>query len=559
MNEEDALDLPPVPSIAERRGLSLVWIVPIVALIVGGVLLARGWLQKGPTLTVAFHTAEGLEPGRTEVRFKEVVIGRVTHVSFGSGRERVLVRIALDKSVESLAVEDTRFWVVRPRIGAAGISGLNTLLSGVYIGVDAGESIVSRTEFDGLESAPLVLRGEPGRSFALDAKDLGSLDVGSPLYYKRTRVGRVVGYSLDVKTDRVTVQVFVESPYEKLVTPQSRFWSASGINVAVDAGGLSVNTQSLASVLAGGLAFTNPPEAAIGSVPSAGHRFRLFADERTALAAPDGVPVRVRMLFRHSVRGLAVGAPVDLLGVEIGSVERVMLTPSAAGTQFPVEVLATIYPNRLGARLPAETQAVAGARPDHRYLKRLVEQGLRAQVRSGNLLTGQLYVALEFMPRAAPATLDARAAVPTLPTVPAALVDLQEQFGEIAARLAKLPIESLGQDLQLALQSANRAGAGMQETLIAANALMRQLGPQAQAALGDVRQTLVAAQTTLASIDRQVADADAPLQRNANAALAEVQRAARALRVLADYLQQNPQSLLLGKPDQTPLRTEVAP
>lgn len=559
MNEDDALGMPPAPTIAQRRQLSLVWIVPLVALIVGGVLLARNWLQQGPTLTVAFHTAEGLEPGRTEVRFKEVVVGRVTHVSFGKERERVLVRISLAKSVESLAVQDTRFWVVRPRVGAAGISGLSTLLSGVYIGVDAGESKDSRTEFVGMESAPLILRGEPGRSFALDARDLGSLDVGSPLYYKRTRVGRVVGYSLDPDADRVTVQVFVESPYEKLVTPQSRFWSASGINVALDAGGLSVNTQSLASVFAGGLAFSNPPDTVLGTVPAAGHRFRLFADERSALAAPDGVPVRVRMLFEHSVRGLATGAPVDLLGVEIGSVERVMLTPSSAGTQFPVEVVATIYPNRLGARLPVAVKPGAGSRPDHRYLKRLVEQGLRAQIRSGNLLTGQLYVALEFMPRAAPATINANAAIPTLPTVPAALVDLQEQFGDFASRLSKLPLESLSQELQDTLRSVGRAGAGIPETLAAANALMRQLGPQAQAALGDVRETLAAAQSTLAGIDRQVADADAPLQRNANAALAEVQRAARALRVLADYLQQHPQALLRGKPDETPVRVQGAP
>lgn len=235
--------------------LSLVWIVPLLAVVIGASLLINSLLQSGPHVVIEFRSAEGLEPGKTEVRFKEVTVGRVDTVTLSEDRKRVLVGVRLDRSMANIAVEDTHFWVVRPRVGTAGISGLNTLLSGSYIGVDAGASPKTSDHFVGLEVPPFVLRGEAGRSFVLRANDLGSLDVGSPVYYRRTRVGRVVGYALDPKNDALTVQIFIESPYEPLVTQQARFWNASGLDLTLNASGLTLNTQTLTSVIAGGIAF----------------------------------------------------------------------------------------------------------------------------------------------------------------------------------------------------------------------------------------------------------------------------------------------------------------
>jgi paraquat-inducible protein B len=224
-----------------------------------------------------------------------------------------------------VAVEDTTFWVVRPRIGVGGVSGLGTLLSGAYIGVDAGISGNSRTEFIGLEAAPYILRGEPGASFVLRAADLGSLDVGSPVYYKRTRVGRVVGYTLDPARDELLVKIFVEAPYEKLVTPQTRFWNASGVDLSLSAGGLTLNTQTLTSVLAGGIAFAQPADAPKSPAAASGSQFQLFNNRKAALAPLDGPALPVRMVFEQSLRGLNPGAAVDFLGVEIGNVSAVAL------------------------------------------------------------------------------------------------------------------------------------------------------------------------------------------------------------------------------------------
>ncbi|HEX6361519.1 MAG TPA: MlaD family protein, partial [Albitalea sp.] len=474
----------PVVTRKNRMRLSLVWLVPLVAVVIGAGLLVNALLQAGPQVQIEFRTAEGLEPGKTEVRYKEVAVGRVDAVNLSDDRQRVLVTVRLDRSAAGLAVEDTHFWVVRPRIGTAGVTGLSTLLSGAYIGMDAGTSPKARRRFVGLEAPPFVLRGEPGRSFVLQANDLGSLEVGSPVYYRRARVGRVVGYRLDPVSDELTVQIFVESPYEALVTAQARFWNASGLNLELNASGLSVNAQTIASVLVGGIAF----ERATGSesLPPAadGTRFHLFADRRSALAPPDGPSLPIRMVYHHSVRGLAAGAPVDFLGVEIGTVRSLNLQHDPQRRRYPIEVDAEIYPLRLGKLREALLRGVPpGAGADVRVLKTLVDNGLRAQLRAGNLLTGQQYVALDFVAKAPPATLDTSNGVPLVPTVPGALSELQPQIAEIVARINKVPIEEIGRDLQGTLAQAREA--------------IRQLSPQAQRSLTEVERTLRSAQESL--------------------------------------------------------------
>ena len=553
----------PVIVRANRLRFSLVWIVPLVAFLAGAVLVARTLLQTGPLITITFRNAEGLEPGRTEVRYKEVVVGRVNKVGFSPDRGRVLATVRLDKSAAGLAVNDTRFWVVRPRIGTAGISGLGTLFSGVYIGADAGSSGQDEAHFTGLEVPPFVLRGEPGRSFVLDADNLGSLEVGSPVYYRRTRVGRVAGYTLDPKRDGLDVQVLIEEPNESLVTTQSRFWNASGVDMTISASGLSVNTESIAALVAGGIAFASPPGAAPAPPAPVGQRFVLFHDRKAALAPPDGIAQRVRMVFSPGMRGLAAGASVELLGVEIGNVRTVAMQYDERSRRFPMEVVAEIYPARLGdARRGFLAPHGGDAQSDAVFLKHLVDRGLRAQLKSGSLLTGQPYVALEMMPKAPKATLDASLPTPTIPTLAGGSGDLQPQVAEILERIARIRFEQIGANLedtlkntsaasstlQDTLKSAGAATGALQQTLASANTAIQQLSPQAQQMLAEVQRSLKSLQVTLDGLDRNITQPDAPLQRNAGQALGEIQRAARALRVLGDYLQQHPESLLRGKP-----------
>jgi paraquat-inducible protein B len=332
----------------------------------------------------------------------------------------------------------------------------------------------------------------------------------------------------------------VEAPNERLVTTQSRFWNASGVDLSLSASGLKLDTQSLASMVAGGVAFANAPGP---SQPAAeGTRFTLFNDRSHALAPPDGPPLTVRMVFMQDTRGLSVGSPVDVLGVEVGRVSAVNLRYEPAKRDFAAEVIAELYPRRLGVH------GLQGLPDDDRQLmKLLVEHGLRAQMRNANLVTGQMVVALDFPRReTGPATFDTTAEVPTLPTIPSAFGSLQPQILRIVKRLSEVRFDEIGSDLQ--------------QTLRAASAAIRQLTPEAQRALADVQRTLQQAERTLGAaerslqdIDRNITSADAPLQRNAQQTLDELQRAARALRVLSDYLQRHPESLLRGKPGDLPL------
>lgn len=548
MSDPDVPPTPPVPAaprprLRKWRGPSLVWLVPIVALVVGISLFVRSILATGPTVVIEFPSADGLRPGQTEVRFKEVVVGRVESVTLSRDRKNVQATVRLARTASSLAVEDTRFWVVKPRIDIGGVSGLETLFSGAYIGVDAGVSKDSSSAFKGLPGPPFVLRGEPGKVFELTTGDLGSLDVGSPVYYRRTKVGRVVGYKLDPEADRIAVQIFVEAPYDRLVNGQTRFWNASGVDLTVNASGLTLNTQTLASVLSGGMAFERLPGA--NNLPPApdGHPFLLFADRKSAMAPPDGDGVRVRMVFDQSVRGLAVGAPIDFLGIEIGAVRSIGIDYDRKRQKFPIEVTADIYPLRLGAaRDSLVDPGTDPAQRDVLVLKRLVDSGVRAQARSGNLITGQMFIALDFMPRTSRVTFDTRGGVPSIPTVPGTFSELQPQIAEIVSKINKVPFDEIGRNLNTTLKEASTA--------------ITKLSPEAQKALADVRTTLTEVQKTMGSaqqalgnLDRNVLATDAPLQRNAEQTLIDLQRAATSLRTLTDYLERHPESLLRGKPD----------
>lgn len=552
----------PTPEIRPRRrwGLSLVWLVPLVALAVAASLFVRTVILVGPRIDIEFASAEGIEPGRTDVRYKEVVIGRVESVSLRGDGKRVVAVVRLDRSAAGLAVEDTLFWVVRPRIGMGGISGLGTLLSGAYIGADAGVSSTTRYNFVGLEAPPFVLRGEPGAVFELLAEDLGSLEVGSPVYYRRTRVGRVVGYALDAARDQLSVRVFIEAPYHTLVTPEARFWNASGVDLRLNASGLTLNTQTIASVIAGGIAFELPPGVGRGAPASDGATFALFSDRRSALAPADGQAVPIRMVFEQTVRGLAENAPIDFLGIDIGRVSAVAVDYDAKRRRFLVHVAGEIFPLRLGLVRRAFFSGTAGdPTAEMQVVQRLVERGLRAQLRTGNLLTGQSYVALEIDPKARGGSAQVVDGALELPTLPGTLSEIQPQLAEIVGKLSRVPFDEIGSSLQTTLKgvgglvdqlgpAAQKSLTELQTTLKSANAAIAQLTPEAQKAVGELQRTLARAQTSLENLDRNITDPGAPVQRQVEDTMQELQRVSRSIRALTDYLQIHPEALLRGKP-----------
>ncbi|WP_395119274.1 intermembrane transport protein PqiB [Rhodanobacter sp. FW102-FHT14D06] len=544
-----APDALPRPVVEQRRFKeSLIWLVPALAALVGLSLVIHNWLQTGPQVVISLQSAEGLDAGKTPVKYKNVVIGRVKKIRLSPDRSHVLVSVALEKSAEGFATKGTRYWVVRPRIGLGGVSGIDTLFSGAFIGADVGESDEQQEHFDGLEAPPAVRHGELGRSFVLHSEDLGSLDVGSPVYYRRIQVGRVASYTLDKDGKGVSLHVFIDGPNDRFVSRSSRFWNASGVDLSLGANGLKLNTQSMAAVLAGGVAFQDPPGPHDSTPAPEDTSFKLFGDRTTAMAPPDGEPHYLRMRFEQSVRGLAVDAPVEFLGINIGKVVSVRLDYDEKTQKFPVLVGAVVYPERLGAaydKLEAMARANGHAPDLARMMGGLIAHGLRAQARTGNLLTGQLYVALDFVPHATKVDFDPAAKPLTIPTAPGSFDKLQEQLAEIVDKLDKVPFDSIGKHVDQVL-------AGLDTTLKQVNGKT----------LPAFTETLHGVQKTMGTADAALSN-DSPLQRNLGATLEQVQRMSRSLRVLSDYLSGHPEALLRGRrPDDrpaTPPAPEPAP
>jgi paraquat-inducible protein B len=530
----------PEPVVRRRRvNASLIWLVPIVAALIGLSLVINAWLQQGPTISISFQSAEGLDPGKTVVKYKDVVIGKVTTIRLSPDRRRVVVKVDLEKSAAGIAVSDTRFWVVRPRIGLGGVSGIDTLLSGSFIGVDVGDSKDEQTDFVGLETPPSVTHDAQGKSFILHAGDLGSLDIGSPVYFRRIQVGRVASYKLNDDGKGVTMQIFVESPYDKFVTTNSRFWNASGVDVSLGADGLKLNTQSLATVLAGGVAFQDPlgPHQNVETATE-NEAYTLFDTQANAMAPPDGEPHYIRMRFDQPLRGLAVNAPVEFLGINIGNVVSIRMDYDEKTGNFPIYVGAVVYPDRLGAaheKLMAQAKSQGDNDDMSHMMGTLVAHGLRAQAKVGNLLTGQLFISLDFLKNAPKAAYDPNARPLEIPTAPGNFDKLQEQLAEIVDKIQKIPFDSIGNNLNQTLASLNK-------TL---NQVNNQVLPQFQDTLKGANQTLGTANNALSS--------DSPLQQNLTSTLQELQRMARSLRSLTDYLGTHPSSLIRGRSADAPL------
>ena len=533
---EPATDRAATATVRTRRGPSLVWIVPIVALLIGAWLGIKAIREQGPTITITFASAEGLEAGKTRIRYRDVEVGQVEAIGIANDRVQVTARML--KATEPYLTDQTRFWVVRPRISGGSVSGLGTVISGAYIGIDFSRGGGSpASEFTGLEVPPVVTIGQPGRHFHLTAESLGSLDIGAPVYFRQIRVGQVVSYGFAADGRTVDIKIFVEAPHHTRVTENTRFWNASGIEVSLDAQGLKVDTQSVVSILSGGIAFDLPRESEEpGAEAAEDASFRLYANHGDILEKRYTIRTHWLLLFDESVRGLSVGAPVELFGIKVGEVVDLSLEFDTASKRFQVPVLVAIEPERI--RAANREKALQQIKHDPTtFMKVLVEErGLRAQLQSGNLVTGQLMISLVFVPDAPRITLAERDGHRVVPTVPGQFQRLQESLTRIVARIEQVPFDRIGTEFATTLGEARQT---LQATTALAGRLDRETAPQLEATLARLERTLAELQAT--------AGRNAPLPQQAERTLEELSQTLRSLRDLTDTLEHRPQSLLFGK------------
>lgn len=511
------------------RSFSIIWIVPIVALLIGGWLAYKTISEQGPTITITFANAEGIEAGKTKIRYKDVVIGQVEEIRISDDLKRVVVTAELNKGAAKYLTDKTRFWVVRATVRGGSVSGLGTLLAGAYIGIDPVEGGQPTRSFKGLEVPPVITTGLPGRHFWLRADTLGSLNIGSPVYFKQIQVGQVVSYKFGDDGQSVDVQIFIEDPHHLRVTENMRFYNASGVDVSLNAQGLRVDTESLVSIIGGGLAFDLPKDALPGQAAAENVIFRLYPDRESIQEKVYTVRRYWMLFFDQSVRGLSIGAPVELHGIKIGEVVGLDLEYDAHRKDFRVPVKVVIEPERIKGVGTAEAQKAAAENSDE-LLKLLVEQrGLRATLKTGNLLTGQMMIDLDFHQDARKAVLARVDGTPVIPTLPGSFERIQESLARITSKLEKVPFEQIGNELNETLR----------QTKEFAGKLNNETAPQLKATLDELQKTLVELQGTVGK--------DSPLNYNAKKTFEELTLTLRSLRELTDALERQPESVLFGK------------
>ena len=539
----------PEAQVQTKRSFSIIWVVPIIALLIGGWLTFKAMSEKGPEITITFETADGLVAGKTSVKFKDVDVGKVTKLELNDDASGVVATVEMTNNASSYLTDKTQFWVVRATVAAGEISGLGTLLSGAYIGCNPSTEGKKQTHYKGLEKPPILTADLPGRHFVLKSKELGSLDLGSPIYYRGIKVGQVVDYDFDETAEAVLFKVFIRDPFHKKVTDNTRFWNASGVDFTMDATGIKMDTQSLVSIMLGGVAFDLPEHAQQGEQAEEDKDFLLYEDRDASNEVSYNIKQYYLMYFNQSVRGLSPGAPVEILGIKVGEVVKVELLFDQTTLEFLIPVLVYFEPERLNlliteegkvARGTAKAEEIEATQKDKQgrnmVVKELVARGFRAQLKTGNLLTGQLFVDLANYPDAPPKELMTEQGYTVFPTIPAPFEQIVNRVDNILKKFEKVPFDKIGMDLQLAVESLTKT---LDEIKDMSGNINQETVPKINAALDQMQEAMKGVESTLGP--------DSALSYNARQVTNELSMAIRSIRSLLEYLERDPQALLLGK------------
>ncbi len=510
-----------------RRRISTIWLVPIVALVLGAWMVIHTLRSQGPEIEIVFSSGASLEADKTKIKFRSVEVGLVESVGLAENLESVVVTARLDKEASPLLREDTQFWVVRPRVGPGGVSGLGTLLSGGYIQLAPGTGEEGRRDFEGLDDPPVTPTGAPGLHFKMVGDHAGSVGGGDPILYEGFRVGRIESAEFDVASQKMHYDAFIEAPYDDLVTSASRFWNASGVTLSATADGIKVRTASLETILIGGVVFGLPEGVKPGGPVEADETFRLYESYASVNEQPYRYNLEYVVRFARSVRGLRPGAPVEYRGIPIGRVERVLLAELVSGGKGlsgkgePIPVLIRLEPGRF--ELPDSEEGVATF---ERVIAVAVGNGLRATLSTGSLITGSLYVSFDMRPDEPAAEIGEFAGHPTLPTVGGGLEGIEVRVTRLLDKLNALPVEDL-------LDGVDRLLADL-DAVVASDATQN-LPASLDATLVELRRAL------------DSVSGDSAMQERLLRTMTELDRTLAALRQLLQSLDDQPNAVIFSR------------
>jgi paraquat-inducible protein B len=544
-----------LPHAATRRSrrISIIWLVPLLAAAIGGWLAWDTLSKEGPTIRISFDSGEGLQAGQSQLKYKDIVFGTVKSLELAPDRTHVIVTVATTRQAEPLLTEGAEFWVVKPRLFAGNVSGLETLLSGSYIGIlPAAKPGDSQREFVGREDPPVISAHVPGRAFLLKSKRIGAVSVGSPIFFRDLNVGEVLGWDIADMAEYVTIHAFVRAPYDSYVHDQTRFWNASGVSVKLGGTGVEVQMESIRALLLGGVAFDTPPADVNTPETSENHVFPLFADRETANAASYTRRIPAISYFPGSVSGLAPGSAVTMHGLKVGEVTDVRLSYDAAKDAIVAVVRYVVEPERVigvGKRV-FDTDAEA--------MDAMLKKGLRASLQSASLITGQQNIALDFVAGAPPAEMSMDGPDYVLPaTEGGGFAGLTASATELLNKVNSMPFDQIGKSLDGILKSVNDATQGPQikkaladlsAMIAAAQAMIQRLDTkQLPELVSGLQKTLTSANKLVLSLDSGYGD-NTKFNRDLDRLMVQANDAVRSIRALADLLARHPEALIKGRP-----------
>jgi paraquat-inducible protein B len=539
----------PTPShdavLRPRHWFSWVWIAPLAAIAIVSWLAIRGLEERGPLITIAFSDAEGLQAGETMVRHKDVDIGTVERVYLTRDMQHVIVEARMRRSVTDHLTEGSRFWIVRPRVGLGGISGLSTLVSGSYIEMYPGEGPEERN-FVGLDEPPTLQPDAPGRSFTLHAANLGSIAEGSPVSYRGVPVGEVEGFALDPTSKQIEIYAFVRTPYEHLVHPESRFWNSGGVDVSIDTKGLRFRAESWQQLLSGGVTFDTPDSVMDQPPSNEASVFRLYANQADAYSDPRGPTLVYRVLFPGTGGDIGPGSAVLLQGVQVGEVIDSKLQYDDALDRLQLLVTLQIDPTDVEITHRTDQARTGKAHNDNAgatstdnlriRIDKLVARGLRAQLSTANLLTGSKAISLDLVPGAPSARIQQVDGYAQLPSIPA--TDLSATLASLNHVLHNIDTATAGPELGHAIKELDR-------TLSNLDQVTHEVTPELKPLLASLRETADAAQRTLQSANDLLGNRSSS-GADLSQLIRELTDTARSVRALTDYLERHPESLIRG-------------
>lgn len=532
--------------VSKQARLSPIWIVPVVALLIGLWLIYDNYTKAGKQITLSLTNAEGIEAGKTKIKVHSVDIGLVEQVTLSEDLTHIEVLARITPKAQPMLVKDTQLWVVKPRIGLEGISGLNTVISGAYIQLQPGKSLEETDQFTVLDQPPISLNGAKGVHVNLIGKVGNSLRVGDPVTYQGLRVGRVVSASFDPKQRQMQHELFIEHPYDVLVTDNTRFWTSVGIDVKLDAEGFKASVPTVESLIAGGVSFGHADDRPMGNPVRSETTFELFANEESARQQTYDQYLEYVLLVNDTVRGLSKGAPVEFRGLRVGTVMNVPWKFNSPERKkdfrYAIPVLIHLEPGRLAENGMADLQEWKTR------VAQMLQGGLHATLKSGNLITGSVFVDLNMDGRAHQTYHRERfEGLPVMPTSATNLAQIEQKLSDLLDKLNGLKLEPVLSGLDKNLQQSEKTMQEIRGLSQQVNQLLSQ--PDLQQMPANINQTMQALRTTLKGLSP-----DAPAYQELTTTLQRLDKALRDIQPLAHTLNEQPNAILFDrKPGNDPL------